>query len=92
MDGVVGPLIVKVPDVINPVKKLYHFDLSAHIIVIQDWYNIRGIDTFYFHTKGGREAYADAILVNGLGRFPFFDKKTNKTFFTKPAKFIVEKV
>jgi L-ascorbate oxidase len=36
-DGLFGPFIVREPDKTNIQRKLYDYDLSAHVITINDW-------------------------------------------------------
>ncbi|XP_068159348.1 uncharacterized protein Mco4 [Drosophila tropicalis] len=72
--GLAGPLIVRQPYQNNPHAHLYDFDLSEHVIMIQDW-----VDNF-------DESVAENILVNGRGRNL---KKNNKSKATLYAHFSV---
>lgn len=92
MDGVIGPLIIRIPDELNRHRRLYDYDLVSHIIIIQDWNNIRGLDKQQLYINGGGSASPDALLINGLGRFEFFNHFSNKTDFMDPARFRVQKV
>ncbi|XP_017091486.2 uncharacterized protein Mco4 [Drosophila bipectinata] len=54
--GLAGPLVVRMPTRLNPHAHLYDFDLSEHVIMIQDW-----VHNFV-------ESVAENILINGRGR------------------------
>lgn len=92
MDGVQAPLIIRVPDEINPHRHLYDYDENNHVIMMQTWLNTRGLDKFMLYRYGGETRSPDALLINGLGRFEFFNKFMNRTDFMDTARFRVEKV
>lgn len=92
MDGMSAPLIVRLPDEINPHKRLYDYDINSHVIMIQDWNNVRGSEKYQVYRFGSGSQSPDALLVNGLGRFEFFNKYTNRTDFMDSARFRVQKV
>ncbi|XP_039496786.1 laccase [Drosophila santomea] len=54
--GLAGPLVVRMPPKLNPHAHLYDFDMSEHVIMIQDW-----VHNFV-------ESVAENILINGRGR------------------------
>ncbi|SPP77695.1 laccase [Drosophila guanche] len=54
--GLAGPLIVRQPAKLNPHAHLYDFDLTEHVIMVQDW-----VHNFV-------ESVAENILINGRGR------------------------
>ncbi|XP_030382334.1 laccase [Scaptodrosophila lebanonensis] len=67
--GLAGPLIVRQPPKLNPHVHLYDFDLTEHVIVIQDW--VHNFD----------ESVAENILINGVGRNMKKDSKTRPTLY-----------
>ncbi|XP_034672212.1 laccase [Drosophila subobscura] len=54
--GLAGPLVVRQPAKLNPHAHLYDFDLTEHVIMVQDW-----VHNFV-------ESVAENILINGRGR------------------------
>ncbi len=68
VDGVSGPLIVRQPNETNANRKEYHFDLSEHIIFIQDWFHTTLVNLLVPDIYDVRGRYfPDAILINGRG-------------------------
>ncbi len=68
VDGVHGPLIVRQPNKTNVNRKEYHFDLSEHIIYLQDWFHIPMVNVLVPEFYHGAGPYTpDAILINGRG-------------------------
>nr|WBQ85209.1 laccase [Flammulina velutipes var. lupinicola] len=59
-DGIRGPLIIYDPD--DPHASLYDFDNDDTVITLADWYHVFARDQAGVPT-------ADAILINGLGRW-----------------------
>lgn len=92
-DGLLGFLIVRVPDDVNPIANLYDYDLTSHAIIYQDWTHTLGVDKYTdaIHTKLGNHK-PDSILVNGLGRSKIFENENKDASYTPVARFVVEKV
>ncbi len=68
-DGISGPLIVRQPNETNVNRQEYHFDLSEHIIFVQDWFHLPLVNLLVpdFYKAPGANANPDAILINGRG-------------------------
>jgi L-ascorbate oxidase len=66
-EGLFGPLIVRRNNAKNPHWKLYDYDLSEHVIMINDWTHRVFIQAFVdlVHDHGGLQP--DNILINGRG-------------------------
>ncbi|XP_017770699.1 PREDICTED: laccase-like [Nicrophorus vespilloides] len=70
VNGAIGPLIVKLPESDNPHADLYDFDLSEHVISVQDWYVYDANRIFYMEYRLGEiidPSKVSAILVNKFG-------------------------
>ncbi len=71
VDGVSGPLIVRQPNETNVNRQEYHFDLSEHVIFLQDWFHTPLVNLLvpdvYGVPENGRKYTPDAILINGRG-------------------------
>lgn len=48
-DGVYGSLIIKIPSSSEKHSRLYDFDLSEHVILLQDWTHKPGVSMFAAH-------------------------------------------
>lgn len=91
VDGVFGPLIVRVPKEDDFHRQLYDYDLPAHVMVVHEWDWIVGGDMLLEHLYAGGTASPPSLLVNGLGRFKQF-YKGGETISVPAARFRVEKV
>ncbi|KAH1012700.1 iron transport multicopper oxidase fetC isoform X1 [Dendroctonus ponderosae] len=89
-DGCYGPLIVRVPEELNPHNTLYDFDLSAHTITLIDWENKTSMEKFLDHHHSDGNNKPLTLLVNGMGRNRMFPDETNDTLHTPLARFSVE--
>ncbi|XP_046614059.1 laccase-1-like [Neodiprion virginianus] len=65
-DGVIGPLIVRVPPRLDPHFKYY--DLIEHTMIVMDWDHKTGADKFLAHHHADGDNKPVNLLVNGLGR------------------------
>ncbi|EDW12406.2 uncharacterized protein Dmoj_GI17664 [Drosophila mojavensis] len=68
-DGVFGPLIIRRPKQTEPHGGLYDFDLSEHVLVVQDWIHDTGASIFAFHHHSSGDNKPHNILINGRGRY-----------------------
>ncbi|XP_030081054.1 laccase-2 [Drosophila hydei] len=68
-DGVFGPLIIRRPKHAEPHGGLYDFDLSEHVLVVQDWIHEPGASIFAFHHHSSGDNKPHNILINGRGRY-----------------------
>ncbi|KAG7209471.1 hypothetical protein KM043_015558 [Ampulex compressa] len=73
MDGLFGSLIVRQPEIYDPNNKLYNYDLSEHVILINDWMHEASTERFPGRSSGPgvMGQHPDAILINGRGRHTF---------------------
>ncbi|KAF4524251.1 hypothetical protein B566_EDAN008797 [Ephemera danica] len=67
MDGVTGALIVRSPK--DPSLPHYDWDLSEHVVVLQDWMHFFTATKFPGPRVINRGMLPQAILINGRGRF-----------------------
>lgn len=86
-DGTYGAFIVHVPDEEDPHRNLYDFDLTSHIIAINDWDNVPSTEMFLAHYHYGGTNKPAKLLINGLGMRNFTHPENN----TPIARFEVEK-
>ncbi|XP_076235741.1 uncharacterized protein LOC143180095 [Calliopsis andreniformis] len=89
MDGIFGSLIVRKPTREDPNSCLYNFDVSSHVILINDWMHEQATERFPGRNLGVTGQSSDAFLINGKGRSTNFDgSRTNTSFevFTVEAK------
>lgn len=68
-DGVFGSLIIRRPKSSDPHGGLYDFDLSEHVLVVQDWIHEPGANIFAFHHHSSGDNKPHNILINGRGRY-----------------------
>ncbi|KAH8376771.1 hypothetical protein KR093_001265, partial [Drosophila rubida] len=68
-DGVFGSLIIRRPKQLDPHGGLYDFDLSEHVLVVQDWIHEPGANIFAFHHHSSGDNKPHNILINGRGRY-----------------------
>ncbi|KAH8418852.1 hypothetical protein KR222_004583 [Zaprionus bogoriensis] len=68
-DGVFGSLIIRRPKSAEPHGSLYDFDLSEHVLVVQDWIHDSGANIFAYHHHSRGDNKPHNILINGRGRY-----------------------
>lgn len=68
-DGVFGSLIIRRPKSSEPHGSLYDFDLSEHVLVLQDWIHDSGANIFAYHHHSRGDNKPHNILINGRGRY-----------------------
>lgn len=81
-DGLFGAVVVRQNKIDEGVyASLYDYDLSDHVIVMNDWFEkpIALEFALHVHTDRTRFNYADAILINGRA-------STSRTNFTQNSK------
>ena len=91
-NGAVGSLVIRqaAPDDIH--SQLYDYDLPEHVIIVQDWINQVFVEKFSRVFFFDQDVASDSLLINGKGRYKeFFDKSSNKSFFTPRNVFHVAK-
>lgn len=88
-DGVFGSLVVHEPNNMNPYINQYDFDLTEHVIIVNDWINQTAIAKFsgHFHYEGDNKP--NSILINGRGAALQFLDANRKVFQTPRAEFVV---
>jgi FtsP/CotA-like multicopper oxidase with cupredoxin domain len=76
-EGLFGALIVRESNDVN--AHLYDFDLSEHVIVLNDWTKdilLQKFNKFLHHLEGDENI--DSILINGRGiNFYYFFNKNS---------------
>lgn len=82
MDGLSGPIIVRQPKFKNPRSFMYDFDLSEHVIFLQDWCHKYMDEQLPGYINSKTAHRPDTILVNGKGKFqdPITKKFTNVSY------------
>ncbi|XP_037958323.1 uncharacterized protein LOC119687869 [Teleopsis dalmanni] len=68
-DGVFGSLIIRRPRITDPHAHLYDFDLSEHVMIVQDWVHVPGVVMFADHHHSRGDNKPRNLLVNGRGRY-----------------------
>ena len=74
-DGLFGAIIVRASNDVH--ASMYDHDLAEHVIIVNDWLSGQSMveKTEAFIEKGRDELpHADAILINGRGRYRIGDK------------------
>ncbi|XP_050461961.1 uncharacterized protein LOC126856957 [Cataglyphis hispanica] len=77
MDGIFGSLIVRQPPEHDPQSHLYDYDLSTHVLIINDWMHEPAVNRFPGRRFNHTGQNPDAILINGKGKYT--DKNTGIT-------------
>jgi FtsP/CotA-like multicopper oxidase with cupredoxin domain len=92
-DGLFGAVIVRQKLEEEKISSFYDYDLSEHVIVMNDWFDYPIALSFALHVHYDRSRFnwADSILINGRGS----SKKTNytldsKNYLTPKASFRVK--
>ncbi|XP_065577924.1 uncharacterized protein LOC136038621 isoform X2 [Artemia franciscana] len=65
-DGIAGPFIIRQPE--DPHKDLYDFDLSEHVLIVDDWLEDLSMTRYASAHHGEGHFSSGTILVNGKGR------------------------
>ncbi|XP_002067090.2 L-ascorbate oxidase [Drosophila willistoni] len=68
-DGMFGALVIRKPKSTEPHGGLYDFDLSEHVMVVQDWIHDAGASIFAFHHHSRGDNKPHNLLINGRGRY-----------------------
>ncbi|KAF5301108.1 hypothetical protein FQR65_LT08938 [Abscondita terminalis] len=69
VDGISGPIIIREASVNNPYAFMYNYDLSSHVVFLQEWSHE------YMDEKNPGRKYSkvshnpDNILINGKGQY-----------------------
>ncbi|XP_033101900.1 laccase-12-like [Anneissia japonica] len=90
-DGMYGSLIVRTPKETEVNGGEYDFDLSEHVMIINDWTSTMIMEIFALavdHTKAANSNTL-SLLVNGMGRNVKFTD-ANDTVYTPRTEFEVE--
>ncbi|XP_014471746.1 PREDICTED: laccase-4-like [Dinoponera quadriceps] len=74
MDGVFGSIVVRQPPEYDPHGHLYDYDLSTHVLIMNDWMHKQGVDYFPGRRLSEVGQFPNNILINGKGRYT--DPKT----------------
>ncbi|CAL1684660.1 unnamed protein product [Lasius platythorax] len=77
MDGIFGSLIVRQPPEHDPQSHLYDYDLSTHVLIINDWMHDQAVSRFPGRRFSQVGQTPDSILINGKGKYT--DKITGIT-------------
>lgn len=67
VDGLVGSMVIRQPDLENPVRGFYDFDLPSHTVTVQDWMHStanQGLPGLRTRIIGQSP---DSYLINGKG-------------------------
>ncbi len=85
-----GSLIVREKNDVQ--KPYYDFDLSEHVIVLNDWFNTTFQSLFvkYTHYSGTVENLPDSILINGRGVAKTYNDSLGNTHRTPKSVFSVQ--
>ena len=85
-DGIFGAIVVRQNN--DQHAKLYDYDLSDHVIVLNDWFNVTAETMFNSFTRIRKSsAVPSGILINGKGAIIFTDANS----ITPRATFKVNK-
>ncbi|CAH2098222.1 unnamed protein product [Euphydryas editha] len=88
-DGAAGALIIRKPKSQDPYGNMYDYDKSEHVIIVTDWIHELSVGMFtdHHHAKGDNKP--PTLLINGVGRFRFFNDSSRPTYM-QAARFDVE--
>ena len=71
--------------------QLYDFDLSEHVIIVNDWLNETAIEKFVQHHHSSGDNKPEAILINGRGVYYQYQTNLKGMNETPQAVFTVQK-
>ncbi|XP_055539968.1 uncharacterized protein LOC129726845 [Wyeomyia smithii] len=84
-DGAFGPLIIRRDN--DPQQLVYDYDLSDHVITVQDWGHVAGVQMFTAHHHSTGDNKPPNILINGRGKyFKRYPKTASITTTTKQTQ------
>ncbi|KAF5271888.1 hypothetical protein FQA39_LY18812 [Lamprigera yunnana] len=83
MDGLTGRIIVREQKSNDPHRLLYDYDLSEHVIFLQDWAHEYVQEKFPGRNAGKIHQIPDNILINGRGKYKH---PSNNTFTNVPLE------
>lgn len=69
MDGIFGRLIVRQTPERDPHSHLYDYDLSTHVLIINDWMHEQAVAHYPGKRFNETGQNPDSILINGKGRY-----------------------
>ncbi|XP_055636865.1 uncharacterized protein LOC129775791 [Toxorhynchites rutilus septentrionalis] len=82
-DGAFGALIIRRDN--DPQRIMYDYDLSDHVITVQDWGHVGGVQMFTAHHHSTGDNKPPNILINGRGKyFKRFPKTSITTTTSNP--------
>lgn len=91
-EGLSGALVIREPAETNPLIKHYDYDLSEHIILMQDTTVVNGLEKYLANQYSDGNNKPDNILINGKGRYKNFTGEYGETVYTPVERFVVKKV
>lgn len=90
-DGAFGALIVRKPNELEVNSNLYNYDMSEHVIILQDWAHQTGVSMFSSHHHSIGDNKPPNILINGKGKyFLRREKNTSHAAAAAPTPIDVE--
>ncbi|RUS74771.1 hypothetical protein EGW08_017469, partial [Elysia chlorotica] len=88
-DGMFGAIVVRQPPSREPHFARYDYDLSEHVIIVNDWLTRMTLPAFLDHHHDDGDNKPALMLINGMGAHQEF-KDGNSTFYTPRASFTVQ--
>ena len=89
IDGLFGALIVRHNKTVANVSSLYDFDLSEHVVFVNDWLNENSLVEYSPSLIEVGAKKAPSMLINGRGIFKIYFSDKNESFATPRSVFYV---
>ena len=64
-DGMFGSLVVRQPKERDRHYDLYDFDLSEHVLIVNDWLSEMAEERYSFHYHSWSDNYPKSVIING---------------------------
>ncbi len=90
-DGIFGPLIVRQNQINNRHFDAYDFDLSEHVLTLNDWINDPFVAKFVQHVHSNGTNKPESILINGRGVYYSNQPTSTNVIETPRAVFAVQR-
>ncbi|XP_055883560.1 uncharacterized protein LOC129925978 [Biomphalaria glabrata] len=89
-DGLFGSLVIRRPPSREPQYLLYDYDLTDHVIIVNDWLAEMTVNRFAAHHHDSGDNKPELMLINGRGQYREFKDSNGTSLFTPRATFTVK--
>ncbi|KAK0066464.1 laccase-4 [Biomphalaria pfeifferi] len=89
-DGLFGSLVIRRPPSRESQYLLYDYDLTDHVIIVNDWLAEMTVNRFAAHHHDSGDNKPELMLINGRGQYREVKDSNGTSLFTPRATFTVK--